>query len=145
MAKKTKTKKKIRIVIPDWINLDLLKAEASAARAYALPERSGLFVGCAVMDSKRNIFTGANLEVLWQESYHAEETAILTAKTHDAGTIEAICISAERKLFTPCGRCMDLIFKFASPNAVLLHQNPKTYKTSIFYIKELMPYYPTHT
>src|SRR5437764_782881 len=112
--------------------------------AYARPRRSLLPVGCAIVDMKHNVWTGANVETLWQRSYHAEEAAIINAMSHDAGLIRAIVVAANRELFTPCGTCMDLVMEFSTPDAILMHYNPTTRITSEFRLDELMPHYPTH-
>lgn len=126
-----------------WLNLDELKARAVSAMAFARPRRSGLLVGCALYDTKHTIFTGANVEVQWQRSYHAEEVAVVSAMTHDAGGIKAICISADRKLFTPCGHCLDLIMEFATRDCLVLHVNPRTKRVSKLNLSDMMPYYPS--
>lgn len=133
----------MKLELPECYDLDLLKASAVSAMSGARPRRSMLPVGCALYDTRKNIFTGANVEVLWQRSAHAEEVAVLYAMSHDAGKIRALCIAAERDLFTPCGHCMDLIREFAHEDAIVIHINPKTKKTSTFGIQELMPFYPT--
>lgn len=145
MPKQLKKNNDVIIEVPDWMNIDLLKTEARLAQTRAKPYRSGLFVGCALY-ARGVMFTGSNIEVLWQNSYHAEETAVLAAQTEDVEVrpLEAICISCERELFTPCGKCMDLIFKFAAKNAILMHHHPKTLKDTVFYVEEMMPFYPTH-
>ena len=123
--------------------LEVLKANALAQMANARCDRSKLRVGAAVMDNCDNIYTGANLEVFWQKCYHAEECAILNAVGHDAKPLVAVCVAAERELFTPCGGCMDLIMEFGSKDCLVMHLNPKTRKTTIFTAGELMPHYPT--
>lgn len=123
--------------------LDLLKANASSVMANARPRRSNLRVGCALIDTKNTIYVGANIEVLWQRCYHAEESAIMGALSRDAGDIKAICIACDRRLFTPCGHCMDLIMEFSHPDATVFHFNPRTLKTSMFALDDLMPHYPT--
>jgi len=136
------SKKKVKC--PKDINLDLLVANAIAEMAFARPERSLLPVGCAVFDTKNTIYTGANLEILWQESIHAEKVAISGAITHDSGPIRIVVIAAERKLFTPCGGCMDVIMKYAKDDAIVVHVNPKTNVRTMLTLQQLMPYYPTH-
>lgn len=133
-----------KIKMACWVKdrIGLLKADAVSAMAFARPERSGVPVGCALIDTKHTIYTGANLEVLWQQSYHAEETAICGAITHDSGDVRAIVIAANRELFTPCGRCMDLIMKYCVEDAIIIHYNPKTKKESQFTLRQLMPHYP---
>jgi len=129
--------------IPKTLNLDLLKANAVSAMAFARCRRSNLRVGCAVLDTKNTIYTGANVEVLWQRCYHAEETAIIGAMAHDAGEIRAVCIACDRRLFTPCGHCMDVIIEFCKKDGIVMHYNPRTKKESIFSLEDLMPHYPT--
>lgn len=149
MTKTKKTKKKeteedvCLCPIPYGVNLDLLKARAISSMAFARPRRSQLPVGCAIIDTKKTIFTGANIETLWQRSYHAEETAFMYAATHDAGKILAVCVAAERRLFTPCGGCIDLLIEFCRDDAIVVHVNPKTHHTTILPLSGMMPYYPT--
>jgi cytidine deaminase len=130
--------------IPKDINMDLLVANAISAMAFARPERSKLPVGCAVLDTKHTIYTGANLEVLWQQVYHAEEVAITGAIAHDSGPIRVIVVAAVRKLFTPCGKCMDVIMKYAKDDAIVVHVNPKTHIRTALTLLQIMPFYPTH-
>lgn len=133
----------MKIVIPKNVNLDLLKSNAISAMAYARPRRSNLPVGCAILDTKNTIFTGANVEFLFQQSWHAEEVAYGYAMSHDGGKIIACCIASDRKRFTPCGKCRDPIKEFSIPECLVVHVNPRTKKTLIFTIDQLMPYYPT--
>jgi cytidine deaminase len=132
-----------KVKLPRDINFDYLKAEACLAMALAKPRRSNCPVGCAFFDVRGNIWTGANIEVRQQRSYHAEESAIINCITHDGGKIKVICIAAERELFTPCGNCMDLIMEFQEDDAYVIYVNPKTKKDAIFLASQLMPYYPT--
>lgn len=125
--------------------MDLLVSMACSARANAYCRRSNLRVGSAVLDTKNNIHIGANIEVLWQRCYHAEENAIITCKTHDGGDVVAVCIACERELFTPCGSCMDVILEFSTPNCIVAHYNPATRKLTAFRAKDLMPVYPTRS
>lgn len=133
-----------KLELPAGYNLDLLKTSAISAMDHARPKRSELKVGCALYDTKRNIFTGGNIEVLWQRCYHAEESCIISAMSHDAGKIRAICVACDRELFTPCGHCRDLITEFSADDVLIMHVNPRTGKTSSFTIDELLPHYPTH-
>ncbi len=130
--------------VPKDVNMDLLVSNAISAMTFARPERSKLPVGCAVLDTKHTIYTGANLEILWQESIHAEKVAISGAITHDSGPIRVIVIAAERKLFTPCGGCMDVIMKYAKDDAIVVHVNPKTHVRTALSLLQIMPFYPTH-
>ena len=128
---------------PKWLDVDLLIAQSLIGRSMARPRRSKLFVGAAIYDTKNSYYVGGNFEMQWQHCEHAEKTAILNGLCHDCGNIRAICIAAERKLFTPCGDCMDKIIEFAEPDCFIMHYNPATKKSSYFGIKDIMPYYPT--
>lgn len=125
-------------------NLDLILAtKAIEAMSYALARRSNLRVGVALLDDRDRIFMGANMETLWQRSFHGEEVAILNSKMSGAGKVVAICVAAERKLFTPCGACMDMIFEFGGENCIVSHVHPITKRRTSFKASEIMPYYPT--
>lgn len=129
--------------LPDDISFDLLMAKACYAMGLARPRRSNLRVGAAIFDTKNTVYVGANFEMNWQHSEHAEKTAILHGLCNDSGKVRAICIAAERKLFTPCGDCMDKIIEHATADCVIMHYNPLEKKSSYFRIKEIMPFYPT--
>jgi cytidine deaminase len=131
-----------KVKLPKDINFDYLKASAMSAMALAKPRRSNCPVGCAFFDVRGNLWAGANIEVSGQRSYHAEESTIIHAMTHDAGKIRVICIAAEATLFTPCGNCMDLIMEFQEGDAYVVFVNPKTKNERIFLASQLMPYYP---
>lgn len=120
---------------------DLISA-AVGAMANARPRRSGLPVGASVFDGHKTWAAG-NVEVLWQKCYHAEECAILSAIAGGCGKLTMVCVAAERRLFTPCGACSDLILEFGGPECLVVHYNPATKVSNGFSAKELMPFYPT--
>lgn len=122
---------------------ELICLAANAARQRALPRRSGLAVGCAVVTPGGKTFFGANIETQWQTSYHSEEVAILGMLMAGEDRFDTLCIAAERELFTPCGACMDKILEFGGPNAVIYHYRPSTKDVRKFTAKEIMPHYPT--
>ena len=124
-------------------SMETLALGAMRAAENALPRRSNLQVGAAVLaGSDDTLFCGANFEVRWQGSYHAEELAILNALYAGRWEVRAICVSAERELFTPCGRCMDLIKEFGGRHCIIAHYRPSTKGLSIFTSEEVMPFYP---
>jgi cytidine deaminase len=121
---------------------------AIQAMKQARPRRSGLRVGCVVatgLDEQGipKMWAGGNIEVQWQRCYHAEECAILSMVNSGHTRMTAICVAAERDLFTPCGNCMDLIMEFGGPDCLVVTHNPASKKSRAFSAKELMPFYPT--
>lgn len=128
-----------------------LMRTADSARALARPKRSKLFVGASVLASREHaggktyrFYQAGNIETLWQNSEHAEKNAIIIALNASLDNkIEAVCIAAERKLFTPCGGCCDIIWEFGGQDCAVLHYNPATKAVQQFDAGKLMPHYPT--
>ncbi len=134
----------------------MLAQLANEARVKAVPIRSGLYVGASVLAvaedafvdgrplvSPMDFYTAGNVEVLWQESEHAEKNAIMVAVAARKTRLLAVCVAAERQLFTPCGGCCDRIFNFGGHHCHVIHYNPSTQVISRFTAHDLMPYYPT--
>jgi cytidine deaminase len=123
-------------------------AEAVDMRRYAIARRSGLPVGSCVIatepdDDKLWYFGGANVETLWQNSVHSEKNAIMMALMHGRTRIKGVVIAAPRKLFTPCGGCMDIITEFGGKECAVIHYNPATKEINKFTAGRIMPFYPT--
>jgi cytidine deaminase len=140
----------------DETYVELLARMATEAKSKAIPTRSNLYVGASVLAvsydsivdgkplvSPMDFYTAGNVEILWQESEHAEKNAIMVAVAAKKTKLLAVCVAAERSLFTPCGGCMDRIFNFGGPSCHVLHYNPSTQAISRFTAHDLMPYYPT--
>jgi cytidine deaminase len=124
---------------------ELLSA-AWEAREHSNPIKSGTRVGCAIMSPSRQIYTGWNIEGLWQTSIHAEVSAICKIKASDL-SISLIAIVAAVERFTPCGACLDWIYQYATLDCIIITQN--RIQTMVgplvcerYSIKELMPFYP---
>ncbi len=100
-------------------------------------------VGCAVLSSSGNIFSGCNVEHRFRShDVHAEVNAITTMIAAGEESIVAIAIAAERERFTPCGACMDWILQFALEDCVVLAQPKPNGDVQCFTTTELMPFYP---
>lgn len=141
---KTKVKRK-----PESFNLEKdghkisrLAWDAERSRQnLAHPRRSLFPVGAAVASPNEMYYSGGNQEVRWQASYHAEEIAIITAVMYGR-KVAMICVAADRSLFTPCGRCLDLLKEFGTPDCIVAHYWPSEKSISIFTLNELIPFYP---
>jgi cytidine deaminase len=118
---------------------------AKDASTFALPRRSNLFVGSAVLDDRGRWYGAGTVETLWQKSHHAEENAIMCGIADGAKKFELVFVSAPRKLFTPCGSCCDLIMEFGTDDCFVLHDNPETNVLTVFKKSSLMPFYPTRS
>jgi cytidine deaminase len=131
--------------------LEVLIDMAVDGQRLALPVRSNLYVGASVIalppdrtsPMTFDFYNAGNVEMLWQNSSHAEKNAIMGAVARNHKKILAVCIAAERKLFTPCGGCMDVIFEFGGKDCHVIHYNPSTKAISRFTARQIMPYYPT--
>lgn len=126
--------------LPDLLKQGISLARKSAKRAR--PVRSDVYVGAAVYDNNGHWFTSANIETKWQHSYHAEENAIVGSMLSGSNSLDIIIVSAEKKLFTPCGNCCDLVMEFSSNRCLFIHDNPATNVQTLIKAQQLMPHYP---
>lgn len=100
-------------------------------------------VGCAVLTTRGDIFSGCNVEHRFRcHDVHAEVNAITNMVGFGQREIQAIAIAAMREMFTPCGGCMDWIMQFAVESCVVLAQSDKSAPITKYVIRELMPFYP---
>jgi cytidine deaminase len=84
-------------------------------------------VGCALITTKGNIFTGICMDVTCGIGVCAEHVAIANMLATGEKDIEKIvAVSHEGKILPPCGRCRELIYAI----------NPKNLKTKIIIGKE---------
>lgn len=129
--------------MPDLVHEGIRRARA--ASSLAIPRRSNLFVGSAIMDENESWHVAGTVETLWQRSRHAEENAIMVGLAAGAKRFPLVFVSAPRNLFTPCGGCCDLIMEFGTDDCFFLHDNPETGILTVLRKTELMPFYPTRT
>jgi cytidine deaminase len=100
-------------------------------------------VGAAALSSRGNIFVGCNVEHRYRcHDVHAEVNAITSMVSAGQTKLVAIAIVAKRKVFTPCGGCLDWIFQFGGPSCVVAFQSTHRGELEIFRAGELMPHYP---
>ncbi len=94
-------------------------------------------VGCAVLCSNGEIYTGTNIEnASYGLSMCAERTAIFSAVSNGNTKIEAVAVYSPRRDVTPCGACRQVISEF-SKNADIIYNSKKGIK--ITNIKKLLP------
>lgn len=94
-------------------------------------------VGCAVLCSNGEIYTGTNVEnASYGLSICAERTAIFNAVSNGNTKIEAVAVYSAHKDVTPCGACRQVIAEFTK-NADIIY-NSKT-GLKITNIKKLLP------
>jgi cytidine deaminase len=99
-------------------------------------------VGAALLSENGKIFSGCNIEHKYRShDIHAEVNAISNMVAAGETKFIAILIVADRKLFTPCGSCMDWIMQHGDNNCFVGFENLQKEKT-IFKANELMPFYP---
>ncbi len=120
---------------------------ALESAAWAVRENARILgstsVGCALMTSTGDVFTGCNVEHQYRShDIHAETNAISTMVAAGHRSLVAIFVVAERSRFTPCGSCMDWIFEFGGPDCTVSWQRCPGGQISSFKASELMPYYP---
>ena len=116
-------------------------------KAWAVREHAHIYgktkVGAALMSEHKRVFTGCNVEHQFRShDIHAEVNAIGNMIAGGEKNFTAIIIAAERKMFTPCGGCMDWIFQFGGPDCLVAYQNSPDGTITIYTARELMPHYP---
>jgi cytidine deaminase len=120
-----------------------------ASAAWAVRENAHVIgptkVGCAVLCTDGQIYTGCNVEHKYRcHDVHAEVNAITTmvAERGSRG-ITAVVIAASRERFTPCGGCMDWIMQFAlDDSCVIASQSTPDGPLHRYTARQLMPFYP---
>lgn len=122
--------------------LQQLSPKAWAARQNAFVVGKTL-VGCALLSSSGNIYTGCNVEHRYRcHDVHAEVNALTTMVAAGESSAEILLVVADREKFTPCGGCMDWIMQFGGKTTVVAFQNVRDGKFLIFTADQLMPHYP---
>ena len=119
-------------------NLLYQTAQKAANNAYA--PYSKLKVGCAILSSKDNIYSGCNVEnISYPVGTCAEAGAIATMICSGDDKIKAILIYADsKKLIVPCGACRQRIAEFATPDTTLYLASPSGIKQKMPF-KEIFP------
>ncbi len=94
-------------------------AQKAADNAYA--PYSQFKVGCAVLSTKGNIYSGCNVEnVSYPVGTCAEAGAVAAMICGGDNQIAAALVYADTpKLITPCGACRQRFAEFAAPNAII--------------------------
>ncbi len=114
-----------------------LMAIAQKASKNSYSPYSKFKVGCAVLCSNGEIYTGTNVEnASYGLSICAERTAIFNAVSNGNTKIEAVAVYTPYKYVTPCGACRQVISEFTK-NADIIY-NSKT-DIKITNIKKLLP------
>jgi len=100
-------------------------------------------VGAAALASSGRVYPGCNVEHKFRaHDIHAEVNAIGNMVAGGDTHLAAIFIAARRTQFTPCGGCLDWIFEFAGPEAIVLFQSEKGGSVKRYTAGQLMPHYP---
>ena len=120
--------------------LELVHA-AAAARSHAAASYSGFKVGAALMTTRGEIISGANVE---SASYGltccAERVALFNALSQGARRFVAIAVVAAIPGGPmPCGACRQLLAEYAPNLSVLIASPASQRKFRRFCIKDLLP------
>ena len=98
----------------------LEQAKAAAAKAYA--PYSQFQVGCALLTTKGNIFSGCNVEnASYGLTICAERNTIFHAVAEEGPgmRIASLAVIALGQEFPPCGACRQVIAEFAAPETTI--------------------------
>lgn len=96
------------------------QAKAAATKAYA--PHSKFQVGCALVTSSGELFTGCNVEnASYGLTICAERNAIFHAVAEEGPGVKiaTLAVVALGHEFPPCGACRQVIAEFATPETVV--------------------------
>ncbi|MET9199586.1 hypothetical protein [Gordonia sp. NPDC003585] len=126
----------------DSVEWQELSTAAWAAREHSRVHGSTR-VGAAVLSRQGKIYAGCNVEHRFRShDVHAEVNALTTMATAGDGPAIAVLIVSPRKMFTPCGGCLDWIFELGGPACIVAFQSDYEGAVKVFRADELMPHYP---
>ena len=117
---------------------ELIKSSLEAKKNSYSPY-SKFKVGAAILTSKGNIFSGANVECAsYSLTICAERVAAVKAISSGEPEFSYIAISTNKKQIAfPCGACLQFLTEFSKNLKVVLIKTEKEYK--IFDLKDLLP------
>ena len=120
--------------------IEKLLSQASEARKYATPKRSGFRVGAALLAKNGDIITGCNMELeCFMTGICAERTAITKALSMGYREFEAIAVVGDAKeLPAPCGFCRQFLVDLGLDMPVIMG-NTDLSQTRIMTVSELVP------
>lgn len=120
-------------------NVLLNAAKEAAAKAYA--PYSHFKVGCALITSTGNVFSGCNVEnVSYPVGTCAEAGAIAAMVNGGEMKISELLVYAEsEELISPCGACRQRIMEFADDDTRIYLANLQGVQKSVT-AAELLPY-----
>ena len=125
--------------------IDRLLEEASEARKYATPKRTGFRVGAALLAENGDIITGCNMEL--QSFFNgicAERCAIVKALSMGYRKFKAIAIIADCKtVAAPCGFCRQFLVDLGLEMPVIMANTDKS-TVEIMKVSDLVPVSYTH-
>ena len=121
-------------------NSDILFTKAKEASQKAYAPYSKFKVGCAILASSGNIYSGCNVEnVSYPVGTCAEAGAIAAMVNGGDKKISAVLVYADsNSLISPCGACRQRIAEFADSSTIVYLADAQGIQKSIS-IEELLP------
>lgn len=106
--------------------LSRLRASAKEALSRCYPRYSGFMVVAAVETIAGEVFSGANVEVVnFSLTKHAEEAAVMSAIAAGAPLDGGPWLRTAYVVgAAPCGSCRQFLWEFATPDAVVVVDEP---------------------
>jgi cytidine deaminase len=96
-------------------------------------------VGCAVLSSGNNIYTGVCIDILCGIGFCAEHTAIANMITNGESQIQTIvAVDRDGCVLAPCGRCRELIYQVHNDNYKAQVMMPED---TIMTLRDLLPHH----
>jgi len=114
--------------------------KAFQVRKLAYAPYSNYLVGCVVVDEKRRVYTGCNVEnASYPAGLCAERTAIVKMISEGGKKInQLILVGSSEEPVLPCGMCRQVIQEFGSKSTIIsVDPNKKSAKNIAF--REIFP------
>ncbi len=74
-------------------------------------------VGAAILTDKGNVYTGKDIDVPCSLGFCAEHSAISAMlNAGESRIVKLVAVSAKHGVFSPCGRCRELIYQINKEN-----------------------------
>lgn len=118
---------------------ETLKKVAIEALSHAYSPYSGIKIGAGILDTKGEIYSGANVEnASFGLTVCAERNAVFAAISHGASTLKAmVVVTDSEKVKSPCGACRQVLYEF-NPEMEIDFYGPEGYHRH-FVAKDLLP------
>lgn len=120
----------------------ILVENAKEASMHSYSPYSNFSVGCALLTTDGEIFTGTNIEnISYSATMCAERVAIFNAVSNGYNEFEAMAVyhKGEDDLAYPCGMCLQVLSEFIGDNDDFIIYVANDAITETYTLQDLLP------